>query len=84
MFSCPKHNLWTYNVPGLCGAVHTGVSKVIRADLSAPEVAANTKVVCVGDKSRNILQRLYGKNIMLVANEVRKCSTLETIDSLIS
>jgi len=55
---------------GLCGAVHTGVSKVIRADLSAPEVAANTKVVCVGDKSRNILQRLYGKNIMLVANEV--------------
>ncbi|XP_077295266.1 ATP synthase, gamma subunit [Arctopsyche grandis] len=56
---------------GLCGAVHTGVSKVIRGDFAASaDAVANTKVVCVGDKSRNILQRLYGKNIMLVANEV--------------
>lgn len=26
--------------------------------------------MCIGDKSRAILQRLYGKNIIMVANEV--------------
>lgn len=53
---------------GLCGAVHTTVSRNIRNELTAdPE---NIKVVCIGDKSRNILQRLYGKNIIMVAHEV--------------
>lgn len=51
----------------MCGAVHTGVSRAIRNELIAnPDI----KVVCVGDKSRGILQRIYGKNILLVANEV--------------
>ncbi|XP_059061288.1 ATP synthase subunit gamma, mitochondrial [Achroia grisella] len=54
---------------GLCGAVHTGVSKVIRNRLSEPG-AENIKVICVGDKSRAILQRLYGKHIICVANEI--------------
>ncbi|XP_013138443.1 PREDICTED: ATP synthase subunit gamma, mitochondrial [Papilio polytes] len=54
---------------GLCGAVHTGVSKVIRNRLSEPG-AENIKVICVGDKSRGILQRLYGKHIISVANEI--------------
>ncbi|NEU32835.1 hypothetical protein GN156_19235, partial [bacterium LRH843] len=53
---------------GLCGAVHTGVARSIRTELA--EDSSNTQVVCVGDKSRNLLQRLYGKNICLVANEV--------------
>ncbi|RZF37307.1 hypothetical protein LSTR_LSTR005639 [Laodelphax striatellus] len=53
---------------GLCGAVHTSVAKFIRAELGTD--ATNTQVVCVGDKSRNILQRMYGKNIAVVANEV--------------
>lgn len=53
---------------GLCGAVHTSVARQIRNELcESPE---NTKVICVGDKSRAILQRLYGKNIAVVANEV--------------
>lgn len=52
---------------GLCGAVHTGVARHIRGDLAADP---NIKVVCVGDKSRAILQRLYGKNIEMVCNEV--------------
>ncbi|VVC95771.1 ATP synthase subunit gamma, mitochondrial [Leptidea sinapis] len=54
---------------GLCGAVHTGVSKVIRTRLSEPG-AENIKVICVGDKSRGILQRLYGKHIISVVNEI--------------
>lgn len=53
---------------GLCGAVHTGVARFIRSELAKNE--ANTKIFCVGDKSRGILARLYGKNIMMVANEV--------------
>ncbi|XP_014243711.1 ATP synthase subunit gamma, mitochondrial [Cimex lectularius] len=53
---------------GLCGAVHTQVARHIRNELC--EHPANTKVICVGDKSRAILQRLFGKNISVVANEI--------------
>ncbi|XP_054730095.1 ATP synthase subunit gamma, mitochondrial [Anastrepha obliqua] len=53
---------------GLCGAVHTGVARHIRNELASGE--ANTKIFCVGDKSRSILARTFGKNILMVANEV--------------
>lgn len=53
---------------GLCGAVHTGVARNIRSELEKDN--ANTKVICIGDKSRAILSRLWGKNILMVANEV--------------
>jgi len=52
---------------GLCGAVHTTVARQIRNELAQDR---NIKVICVGDKSRGILQRLYSKNIILAANEV--------------
>uniref|UniRef100_A0A1Q3FGI6 ATP synthase subunit gamma n=3 Tax=Culex tarsalis TaxID=7177 RepID=A0A1Q3FGI6_CULTA len=52
---------------GLCGAVHTGVARHIRPELTEDP---NIKVVCVGDKSRAILQRLYGQNIAMVCNEI--------------
>jgi F-type H+-transporting ATPase subunit gamma len=55
---------------GLCGAVHTGVARYIRNELANEEEAKNTKIVCVGDKSRAILQRLYSKNIIFVATEI--------------
>ncbi|XP_044265901.1 ATP synthase subunit gamma, mitochondrial [Tribolium madens] len=53
---------------GLCGAVHTSVARLIRNELSNDQ--QNFKVVCVGDKSRLILQRMYGKNIILACNEI--------------
>lgn len=53
---------------GLCGAVHTSVSRHIRTELAKDDT--NVKVVCVGDKSRAILQRLYGNNIILACNEI--------------
>ncbi|KAJ8935033.1 hypothetical protein NQ314_013058 [Rhamnusium bicolor] len=53
---------------GLCGACHTSVARHIRTELGKDE--ANIKVVCVGDKSRAILQRIYGKNIILACNEI--------------
>nr|CAH7761601.1 unnamed protein product [Callosobruchus chinensis] len=53
---------------GLCGACHTSVARHIRNELN--QEGENIKVVCVGDKSRSILQRLYGKNIILACNEI--------------
>lgn len=56
---------------GLCGAVHTGVARTIRNDLQArTESTENTKIICVGDKSRSILQRLFADKFVFVANEV--------------
>lgn len=52
---------------GLCGAVHTGVARFIRTELAEDP---SIQVVCVGDKSRAILQRLYSKNIAMVCNEI--------------
>lgn len=53
---------------GLCGAVHSGVARHIRAELAKDD--GSTRVVCIGDKSRALLQRLYGNNLLLVAQEV--------------
>lgn len=56
---------------GLCGAVHTNVAKAIRSELNTESVeSTQSKVFCVGDKSRALLQRLYSQNIAVVANEV--------------
>ncbi|XP_035740413.1 ATP synthase subunit gamma, mitochondrial-like [Vespa mandarinia] len=56
---------------GLCGAVHTGVSRNIRDALLADSAEReNTKIICVGEKSRAILSRLFAKNILFVASEV--------------
>jgi F-type H+-transporting ATPase subunit gamma len=52
---------------GLCGAVHTGIARYIRGELAND---SNIKVICVGDKSRAILSRLYAKNIVLACNEI--------------
>lgn len=53
---------------GLCGAVHSGVAREIRNTLQAD--STNTKIFCIGDKSRAILQRLFSDHIIMVANEV--------------
>lgn len=56
---------------GLCGAVHSGVSRNIRDKLLAdPKERENTKIICIGEKSRVILQRLFANNILFVASEV--------------
>jgi len=57
---------------GLCGGVHSAVGKFVKRAL--PELPAGTEgsLVCVGDKVRLALQRLYGKNIVLAASGVGK------------
>lgn len=54
---------------GLCGAIHSGISKAIRAKTAAqPEVS--TKLVICGDKARTILQRTHSKDILFHMNEL--------------
>jgi len=56
---------------GLCGAVHTSVGRMIRNEMnSIPGEKENIAIVCIGDKARNILQRLFGKHIILACKEI--------------
>jgi len=68
----PKIVLAMTSDRGLCGAIHSSVAKNIKLDLST--MADSIKVVCVGDKSRALLQRLYGGNILLSAKEIGRVS----------
>jgi len=68
----PKVILAMTSDRGLCGAVHSSVGKLIRNDLLT--TGDSTKVVCVGDKSRALLQRLYGGNILFAAKEIGRVS----------
>merc|ERR1712110_488412 len=57
---------------GLAGGVHSSICKAIRADLQemTPEAAANTKAICVGDKSRAFMARYFPKNLVMVGSEI--------------
>jgi len=55
---------------GLCGGIHSSVAKKIRLLMvEKPEMLATTKIICVGDKVRGILQRTLSKNILMSFNE---------------
>lgn len=56
---------------GLCGAVHTGIARFIRNELNASDNKDNTKIICIGEKSKAVLQRLFADKLVFVANEVR-------------
>uniref|UniRef100_T1JKD0 F-ATPase gamma subunit n=1 Tax=Strigamia maritima TaxID=126957 RepID=T1JKD0_STRMM len=56
---------------GLCGGVHSNITKAIRTKLQTADLD-NTKVVCVGDKSRGILARQYGKFILMHFADIGK------------
>merc|ERR1711997_1262825 len=55
---------------GLCGAIHSNICKTIRNDLLARPNIDNVGIICVGDKSRAQLSRLFGKNILAVGSEI--------------
>ncbi|XP_054713983.1 ATP synthase subunit gamma, mitochondrial-like [Uloborus diversus] len=57
---------------GLCGAVHSGVAKRIKGMLGEAADNSDMKVICIGDKSRAMLQRQFGKNILAVFSEYGK------------
>lgn len=51
---------------GLCGAIHSSVARHIRTMMHEDaHLAENARIICVGDKVRAILQRLFPENIIL-------------------
>merc|ERR1719308_793047 len=44
---------------GLCGGVHSSICKTIRNELLEKENLDNVAIICVGDKSRAQLSRLF-------------------------
>merc|ERR1711981_113138 len=55
---------------GLCGGVHSNVCKTIRNELQTKPNVDNVGIICVGDKSRAQLSRLFAKNILCVGSEI--------------
>lgn len=54
---------------GLCGAIHSGVAKHVKAvDAAFPDNVTH-KMVSVGDKTRGLMARTHGDQILLAANE---------------
>jgi F-type H+-transporting ATPase subunit gamma len=60
---------------GLCGAIHTSIVKAVKALLVEKKAAAaglETKIVPVGDKAKQILQRTHASQILFSVNDVGK------------
>ncbi|KAM4569757.1 ATP synthase F(1) complex subunit gamma, mitochondrial isoform 2-T2 [Odontesthes bonariensis] len=56
---------------GLCGAIHSGVAKAIKAEIANLTGAGKeVMVINVGDKLRGILHRTHGKHIILNCKEI--------------
>ena len=57
---------------GLCGAIHSSIVKAVKGLLAEQKDGLQTKIVCIGDKSKQQLQRVYASNILLSVNDVGK------------
>jgi len=57
---------------GLCGAIHSSVAKEVKSLIGKKKENLDVKVVCIGDKSKSLLQRYYGKSILFSVNDVGK------------
>merc|ERR1712223_1621451 len=55
---------------GLCGAIHSSVCKTIREELKQKPNLDNVAIVCVGDKSRVQLSRMFPKQIISVGTDI--------------
>ncbi|KAE9556487.1 hypothetical protein FO519_000372 [Halicephalobus sp. NKZ332] len=55
---------------GLCGAVHSSIAKEAKNILKGKPADVEYKVVCIGDKSKAAIQRIYGNDILFTANEI--------------
>jgi len=55
---------------GLCGASHTNIARAIKAAVPKKPEGTDWKLVCVGDKSKAILSRQYGPNMLMNFNEI--------------
>ncbi|CAG4977982.1 unnamed protein product [Colias eurytheme] len=60
---------------GLCGGVHSGVSRRIRREMAARKAdGATHKLVCVGEKSRGMLRRTFSENMLINIRDIGRVS----------
>ncbi|XP_015783342.1 ATP synthase subunit gamma, mitochondrial [Tetranychus urticae] len=57
---------------GLCGAVHSGVAKKVRAIMASDPNASNIKLVTIGDKAKLMLAKQFKDNVILMFNDFGK------------
>lgn len=57
---------------GLCGATHTSIARAIKTDVPLKAANTSTKIVCVGDKSRTILGRIFKDDILMHFADIGK------------
>jgi len=57
---------------GLCGSVHSNIVRAIKADMPNKPAGTNVKIIAIGDKSRAMLGRLYGKDMLMHFLEIGK------------
>lgn len=57
---------------GLCGAIHSSICKAVKATMNEQKDGLETKIVCIGEKAKSVLQRTYSPNILLSVNDVGK------------
>jgi F-type H+-transporting ATPase subunit gamma len=59
---------------GLCGGVHSSLSKLLRRTLIGPEATADpaSPIVVIGDKAKAQLSRHLVKNFLLTVNQIGK------------
>lgn len=55
---------------GLCGGVHSSICKTIRAELLEKPNLDNVGIICVGDKARAQIARLFKNNILCVGSDI--------------
>lgn len=55
---------------GLCGAFHANVSRAVKRVVAAHPSGSDYALVCVGEKMKAQLQRLYKNKIILHFNEL--------------
>ncbi|KAK3612032.1 hypothetical protein CHS0354_021709 [Potamilus streckersoni] len=57
---------------GLCGAVHASIIRMIKNNLAMKKPGTDTKLVLIGDKGKAMMQKIYGKSILLTFNDIGK------------
>merc|ERR1712076_197567 len=55
---------------GLCGGVHSSICKTIRGELLEKPNLDNVGIICVGDKARSQISRLFKDQILCVGSEI--------------
>jgi len=60
---------------GLCGAIHSSIVKAVKNLINEKKEGLDTRIVCIGDKAKSMLQRIYAKSILFSVNDVGKKKT---------